>query len=236
LTIGGLHYVSDLAPAAWIRRWLHPFAQDVGSVIPEGFEGYARVFHPAYRDGHPVRWREIADANGRTVHSQMQFGNISGSWQSSPQPGLWTRPPRPGTLPIELVRALASNLRPRTTTPGACYFAAWVGLGSAPSPSTLPRLIIPQREYYVASGRLDDAVRSVYGDLSGYQSANMWWPDDRSWFVSTEVDLAYTYVGGTRECIEAVTGQPEIEALPAKLSDRITWDSDAMNPSPGPPR
>jgi hypothetical protein len=78
-------------------------------------------------------------------------------------------------------------------------------------------------------------MRGVDAELSGYRSANMWWPDDRSWFVSTEVDLAYTYVGGTRECIKAVTGHPEIEALPAKLSDRITWDSDAMNPSPGPP-
>src|SRR5439155_18457096 len=55
-------------PASWIAARLHSFAQDVGSVIPEGFAAYARVFHPPYRitpDGNqiPVRWKDIAAAN-----------------------------------------------------------------------------------------------------------------------------------------------------------------------------
>jgi len=37
----------NVSPARWIKDRLHPFAQDTGSVIPEGFEAYARVFHPA---------------------------------------------------------------------------------------------------------------------------------------------------------------------------------------------
>jgi hypothetical protein len=235
LAIGGLHYVSDIGPAAWIRDRLHPFAQDVGSVIPEGFDDYARVFHPAYRDGQWVRWHEIAQANGRTVHPEMQFGNISGSWHSRQDPHLWNRSPRPGTLPLELARALVSSLRPHTKTPELCWFAVWVGWGSDQPSSQLPRLVIPQREYYLASGSVDDAVRGVYGESSGYQSPSMWWPHDRSWFVSTEVDLAYTYLGGTRECIAAVIAHPEIEVLRARPGDRITWDSDTINPSPGPP-
>ena len=28
----------------------------------------------------------------------------------------------------------------------------------------------------------------------------MWWPDDRAWFVSTQVDYAWTYIGGAQEC------------------------------------
>jgi hypothetical protein len=235
LTLGNFHYVSNLAPALWIPDQLHPFAQDVGSVIPEGFEDYARVFHPAYRDGHPVSWREIAAANGRTIHSQMQFGNIAGSWHSSAVPDLWKLPPRPGTLPIELARAIVSIMQARTNTPGLCWFAVWAGLGQDESIRALPRLVTPGREYYVASGPLESASHGVYRGTSGYQSANMWWPDDRAWFVATEVDLAYTYAAGTQECIDAVVTHPEIEALRARLSDRITWDGDTVNPSPGRP-
>lgn len=235
MTVAGFHYVTRLPPTAWVHDHLHPFAQDVGSVIPEGFEDYARVFHPAYRDRRPVLWREIAEVNGRTVHSQMQFGNISGSWHSSPAPHLWSEPPQPGKLPLELVRALVSILRPRTRTPEVCWFAVWVGYGRPQPLGALPCFGIPQREYYLASGPLDDAIPGVYGEMSRYQSASMWWPEDRSWFVSTEVDLAYTYVGGTRECIEAVIADPAIESLRARLSDRISWDGDTINPSPGPP-
>lgn len=60
----------------------------------------------------------------------------------------------------------------------------------------------------------------------------MWWPDDRSWFVSTEVDFSWTYVGGTKACIDAVLAHPEVEALRARLSDRITIDGDMLNLPP----
>ncbi len=88
----------------------------------------------------------------------------------------------------------------------------------------------------MTAGPIDDALRSIRAvDGTTYQSVSMWWPDDRSWFVSTEVDLAWTYVGGAREAIDDVLAQPEIEALRARLSDRFTWDGDSLNPSPGRP-
>ena len=234
-TGAGFHYVRDIAPAAWIRGRLHPSARDVGSFVPEGFEAYVRLLHPAYRDGEPVTWRRIADANGCTIHSEMQFGNIAGSWQSSRNPELWTQPPRPGTLPPELARALVGVLRSHTRSSEQCWFAVWVGWGLPGTQAGLPQLVTSRREYYLAGGPLDDALRGVYGESFGYQSASMWWPEDRSWFVSTEVDLAYTYVGGTRECVTAVAGHPKIEAVSARLTDGVTWDSDKVNPTPGPP-
>lgn len=228
----GLRYVTDVTAADWIRGRLHPFATDVGSVIPEGFADYARVFHPAYRDdpGHPVTWREIAHANGRTVHRAMQFGSIAGTWsRRSPRPDLWAEAPLPGRLPRELAGALVSVLGPRTATPDRCWFAVWDGWGRlAPSPDR--KLELPHRGYFLAAGTVEDALHTVMRPEAPYQSASLWWPDDHSWFVSTEVDLAYTYIGGTRDCIDAVIADPAIEALRAQLSDGITYDSDAVNP------
>lgn len=229
----GLRYVTDLAPAGWIRVRLHPFAQDVGSVIPEGFDDYARIFHPAGRGGEPVRWRAIAEENRRNVHPEMQFGNIARAWRQSPRPELWTTAPRSGTVPLELARALAAVLRTYTTTPERIWFGVWEGWGGF-DPGT-PRFEHPNRRYHLARGGIEDAAATIYPDAWAHQSASMWWPDDRAWFVSTEVDLPYTYVGGTRECVEAVLAHPEIEALRARVSDRITWDGDRLNPSPGPP-
>ena len=45
------------------------------------------------------------------------------------------------------------------------------------------------------------------------QIANLWWPRDRAWFVVTEIDFDSTIVAGTRECIDALTQSPGVEAF-----------------------
>lgn len=67
------------------------------------------------------------------------------------------------------------------------------------------------------------------------QSPNLWWPEDRSWIVATEVDYAWTYVGGTSRLIERLLTDQRLEALPAKLSDKPFYDSDVLNASLGDP-
>ena len=73
--VGGFELYEDLASSEWVTRRIHDFAVDVGSVIPEGFDAYVRLLHPAFRDeggDHVlVSWSEIATANGRTVHPEM---------------------------------------------------------------------------------------------------------------------------------------------------------------------
>ena len=254
-----LEYVDDLTPANWIAERLHPFAQDAGAIIPPGFEAYARLFHPAMRrvgrKQVPVTWREIADSNLRVHHPQMQFGAIAGgsALKDGSQPGLWDRAPSTGTLPLDLARVLVGVLRGQTTTPERCWFAAWEGWGdpvfatlhgSADGPAVaLPAVIarpmrptfqLPGRGYYLAKGILEAALDTAYGVTSHYQSPSIWWPDDRAWCVATEVDFDWTYVGGSSECIAAVLAHPSLEALPARLSDGVTYASDPLNPMPLP--
>ena len=57
----------------------------------------------------------------------------------------------------------------------------------------------------------------------------MWWPDDRAWFVSTEIDFMWTYVAGSRECVDDVLGDSVLEALPSAPHHRFTYDSDEIN-------
>jgi hypothetical protein len=67
-----------------------------------------------------------------------------------------------------------------------------------------------------------------------HPSPNLWWPDDRAWVVATEVDFAWTYVGGTRDLAEAVLGEPRLEVLPATLADKVGYDTDLLNAALGP--
>lgn len=64
-----------------------------------------------------------------------------------------------------------------------------------------------------------------------WQSVNLWWPDDRAWFVSTDIDFAWTYVGGAQELIDELLAEPRLEILPATLTERITHDADRINAS-----
>jgi hypothetical protein len=71
---------TDLSPARWIEEGLpkHPWAT-VGSLVPEGFEAYARVMHPAHRDpgSRTVTWAEVAEIHGHTIHRLAQFPKIA---------------------------------------------------------------------------------------------------------------------------------------------------------------
>ena len=77
-----------------------------------------------------------------------------------------------------------------------------------------------------------DAVMSFVEEREvpfwGY-SPNIWWPEDRAWCVATDIDLFDTYLGGGMECVQAVLGNPELEALPTTIDARLDLASDATN-------
>ena len=66
----GVELMNAPYPANWIKERLGDWASEdgmfVGSVVPEGFEAYARVFHPAKlwkadRSWEQVRWSTKLD-------------------------------------------------------------------------------------------------------------------------------------------------------------------------------
>ena len=52
------------------------------------------------------------------------------------------------------------------------------------------------------------------------QSPQWWWPDDRAWFVGTEIDHSWSYVAGPRSLIERVVGAPRWETVAVEPTDR----------------
>jgi hypothetical protein len=119
-----------------------------------------------------------------------------------------------GTLPLTVIDVLLEHLRLATSTPEQCYYAVWTGFGGSAVPSDLePQLRLPYREYHLFSGPLE-AARTTYDDGPfARQSANLWWPADQAWCVVTEIDHAWSYVGGAAPLIAGILADGGLDAV-----------------------
>lgn len=80
------------------------------------------------------------------------------------------------------------------------------------------RVHLPGRDYFIYTGPLRAALTFLD---SSEQTPNLFWPQDRSWCVATEIDLDSTFLAGPDALIEDALADPALEALPATTSDSI---------------
>ena len=225
----------------WIAERLGPFGESVTSVVPAGFPAYARILHPAEEpaaDHRLVRWSEVARWSGVALRPDAQFHTIALPEVRPAAPAPWrSQGPAQGRLSLPDAEALAGVLRCHTSTPEECFFGLWAGYGypgmplvpagsppAAPLPDPVPASVrqgpllqLPAREYLCYAGPVE-AITAPTG-LSRDQTANLAWPADRAWFVASEIDLPWTYVGGTAALVDAVLAEERLEALPASPTD-----------------
>jgi hypothetical protein len=193
---------ADVGEADWIGRRLSD-AHIVTSVVPAGFEAYARVLHPvqdADADGErAVRWAEVAAWSGMPLRRDAQFHSIALPPARPDADAPWSgQGPEEGSLYLPDAEALAGLARQWTATPERCWFCVWDGYDFAGTPLTRPgqdatrrpdpvpapvrngpRVRLPYRDYLLCAGPVD-AVTAV-ASLSGReQTPNLWWPADRA--------------------------------------------------------
>ena len=131
----GVQQSVKIEEAAWIGARLSPFDSGVvTSVVPSGFDAYARVLHPLdppVRDQEPARWGDVASWSGVELVPGIDFPDIALPEQeptgAEPWPG---RVPQVGTLDPADADALAAVLARHTSTPDRCWFCTWEGWGS----------------------------------------------------------------------------------------------------------
>jgi hypothetical protein len=219
----GVQQSVKVEEAAWIGGRLSPFNSGVvTSVIPNGFSAYARVLHPLdppVRGQQPARWGDVALWSGIELVPGIDFPDIALPEHEprgeEPWPG---QVPQVGTLHPADADALAAVLARHTSTPDRCWFCTWEGWGSVFFDDG-PRVELPQRDYALFAGPLA-ALPSLMDAQNGH-SPNLWWPDDRAWCVATEIDLAWTYVGGSVALISSALASPRLEAQSASSDDNF---------------
>lgn len=185
----------EIGVADWLVGSLFPFQKYVaGSVVPPGYEAYARILHPAQSTSGYVSWAEIADWAGRVYHPAMQFECIA-----TPRDVHGVSRPKPWDgqvsydMPVHQAHALANLLVAFTATPDKVWYLVWDGYGDIHRTSR-PRVHQSQRDYLLYCGDI--------GDIDGRgisehhrEPPEYWFPEDKSWCVATDVDLFWTYVG-----------------------------------------
>ena len=244
----GVTFLTEVTVGRWVEEGFSTDFASVGSLVPDRYESCARVLHPAWDESdRMVRWTTVAEWAGRVHHSVMSFEGIS-----SPAPGHgvsmppWCRDPEHGAMEEEVSVELAALLAQFTATSQECYFGVWEGYGQysggiamITSEGRGGRLGTPRdirrarrikgvgRNYLLYRGRLEDITGFYANFLS--EPPNIWWPADRAWFVSTDIDLDSTYVGGSQQCINALLRHPVLEAVPAEYRASVAMEADTAN-------
>ena len=216
---------------AWLRPRLCP-PEDfvVGSWIPSGFEAYARILHPVQEGPGEslIRWAEVACWSGVALVPSIQWYQVAlPEFAPKAEPPWTSQGPREGTLShadtIELVDILSRH------SSGLCLFGVWEGYGfdlvvECTEATSLPHRVeespfeLPWRSYALFEGPVTGAACF---HTSQFQSPNLWWPQDRSWCVASEIDLPWTYVAGSQGLINQLLASPHLEVLEAAPGDRI---------------
>jgi hypothetical protein len=231
----GIDLLADTSAADWVVAHLRPWDRDavrVASFMPDAFEDYARVLHPAGDGGGGslgFAWSEVASRLSAPFHPEVQFHQLAGE-DAYRHPVLGDIEPRVGSLPLSVFRSLVGFLGRWIEESEPCYFAMWDGNGTwwkgahGEDPfdeerdtvlRNTPSMHIPHRNYFLMQGFLP-AVLPLF-EAAGGQSPALWWPENRSWLVSTEVDAVSSYVGGSANLIADLLGDEEVEAVPSRL-------------------
>ncbi len=249
MVIVEFEWSTDVAQAEWWVRALRGFAVDVGSIVPATFPAYARVFH---RTSDGERWADVAAANGRVAHAEMQYHEIRRPIGAPPvdDTSQLEYSGALGTMDHDELLVLAEVLGRHTSTPHlwCCVWEGFAQLHGGAAVGRLsstgdddrpfegivpvglrsaPKVEIPGRAYYLLEG-----PRAEIGDLYAFlwrRSPNIWWPADRAWIVATEIDFSWTYVAGSEAAIEELLADDRLEVLRVQPTDGVTWDSDLVN-------
>jgi hypothetical protein len=80
----------------------------------------------------------------------------------------------------------------------------------------VPRFALPHRVYHLLAGPVTAAARlQEPGAPDRWRRPELWWPDDRCWFVATDVDFWSVFVGGDHDLV-------------AELADRVPTDAEIV--------
>jgi hypothetical protein len=165
ISFPGVELTIDPSAGQWIRSDLESWDQDrresrASQFIPNRYEAYARIFHPADSRHTNLPWHQVAVRAGRTVHPEMQWKRIirpsQDAGNSTSTELAQVEPPEEGNLGRKRAAALAGLLRDFTATPDSAWFAIWEGYGmlhddsqqvlTSARPGWLRRLIAAPRE------------------------------------------------------------------------------------------
>lgn len=209
-----LPWTDNLRGAQWAMEALRS-PQTSMRTVPRAFTSYARLSRPAEVDGYLTMGRTLIALLRRLAPG---LGlDLDRCWFAVADLYGWNGyQPQPGTALV------------RTGEQDATAFSAgkqaWLqamtervrGAPRPPPPEPYPHPLAHSdiRSYMIFPGRLEDAV-SLREVGAPTEVPDLWWPEDRAWFVGGDTDLTELYLGGPDPLIDEVLADPNL------ISDRV---------------
>lgn len=222
--MSGIFPATSDQPTVWLKNKLSGFASNVNSIVPSGYAAYARLLHPAYSSStdKPTRvsWQSVADQVGMAIDKASQWESLVASLPE--QVLKLYEPPLEGTLDPDIYSALIAILKTHTNTPEICWYGVWEGYDYLLlSVKKAPKFSLSGRNYHLLEGALTLSPVS-FCDGPFFQSANIFWPDDRAWCVASEIDFRSTYIAVSEKAIHDLLAHFSGELFRVALDERVT--------------
>ena len=235
--------VMDPAPADWLTGRLD-FDRSVRQWVPDSYQAYARVLHPASmtrREGNEwinrqVSWSEIAARSGKELRPTSNFMDLQvraggDSWKDDARDTDGSNNlPYEGQLVRPQLDRQSDLLRAATLTPEALWMLVWTGFGvnalaelGHKELDVSASLTSSGRKYFLCRGSFENVTPGEEGPAF-MEPPTFWWPEDRAWFVSTDIDGPCTFIGGASSLIDQIVSAEQLEAFPAGLEDPVAGD------------
>ena len=172
----------------------------------------------------------MANFTGSTPHALMQWNNIA----ASNMHGDTITPPEVGTIPPEVMNPLRNVLLRHSTPDSNCFLGAAFEWGhdyqeGVPIPTT--RINTGARAWDLFHAPVSMMDTKLFADED--QTVNMIWCCDASWWVTTDIDLVTTYIGGSDALIQDILDSSALESWPVAMDDDTTFGADTVNPVRG---
>jgi len=222
--IFGDHFqaAATVAPANWIEGACEGASSSVGALVPNKYPLFLRVHAPEPGADWWSAYRRLFETTASIGerHTSSPDKAWFAVWEGHGFADrmtqiVWQEPLDDATRSsLEQER---SRLRDEAKRSNAAIRAAL---------SQIPRFDLPDRAYYLLAGAVGAATQlSEPGPMAKWRNPDLFWPDDRRWFVATDVDFWSLYVGGDHEFISelarSVSTKSEIVTLDHQLETEV---------------
>jgi hypothetical protein len=192
---------ADASAALWIAPTLGSFGT-VGGLVPQGYERYLLL---DYRGDEPLGWHGVCRLFEQLVailarHTSTPDHCWFAIWEGygfGTSMTLLAAEPRDDEERREFERE-RQRLREDDLRRNKAVRSAL---------SRLPSFDLPHRRYYLVRGAVTAASTFERPDGRFRQPPDLWWPEDRRWFVGGDTDLDWCYIAGSGGLISAVAAE-----------------------------
>lgn len=214
--------MNDTSVATWAQDRQSDDVHRTDFQVPSGFDKYCRIFHRVPdQEGILRTWSSFASVVGIDLTEQTHWYSIAQRDESLKWIG-----PTEGALDEVSARGFLTVLSGRLDPSSMLFAGFWRGSSRFQgSDRGLPTVTLGLRDQVLF--RL--TLSALSGDSEEFSRESLefpgiLWPEDMSWYLSTDIDYNSTIVGGTSDFIDSIMENASVEAVVISPDLDLTYE------------